>query len=77
MDAADSFVPPERTLPGKTNQVTTRLPLIDVCVLERDKQSELELDASTQEIELRLEAWGKDAATGQERIIGEPGRIDV
>lgn len=57
---------------GKTSQVTTRLPLIDVCALERDRQSQLELEASTHEIELRLEAWGKDSATGQERIVGEP-----
>ena len=61
---------------GRTNQVTTHLPLVDVCALEHDRQSELELDALPQEIELRLEAWGKDAATGQERIIGEPASSD-
>ena len=61
---------------GKSNQVTTRLPLLDVCALEHDRQSELGLDALPQEIELRLEAWGKDAVTGKEQIIGEPASSD-
>jgi hypothetical protein len=50
---------------GKTNQVTTRLPLIDVSVFAGDI-------FESGEMELRLEAWGKDPATGQERVIGEP-----
>ena len=50
---------------GKSNQVTTRLPLIDVSVFAGDI-------FESGEIELRLEAWGKDAATGPERIVGEP-----
>ena len=54
---------------GKSNQVTTRLPLIDVSVFAGDI-----FDSG--EIELRVEAWGKDAATGQERIIGEPASSD-
>ena len=54
---------------GRTNQVTTRLPLIDVSVFAGDI-------FESGEIELRLEAWGKDAATGQERIIGEPASSD-
>lgn len=54
---------------GKTNQVTTRLPLIDVSVFAGDI-----FDAS--EIELRVEAWSKDMASGKERIIGEPASSD-
>jgi PglZ domain len=50
---------------GKTSQVTTRLPLIDVSVFAGDI-------FESNEIELRLEAWGKDPATGQERVVGEP-----
>jgi PglZ domain len=50
---------------GRTNQVTTRLPLIDVSVFAGDI-------FESNEMELRLEAWGKDPATGQERVVGEP-----
>ena len=50
---------------GKTNQVTTRLPLIDVSVFAGDI-------FESGEMELRLEAWGRDSATGQERVVGEP-----
>jgi hypothetical protein len=53
---------------GKSNQVTTRLPLIDVSVFAGDI-------FESSEIELRLEAWGKDAS-GAERIIGEPASSD-
>jgi hypothetical protein len=54
---------------GKSNQVTTRLPLLDISVFAGDI-------FESSEIELRLEAWGKDAATGKERIIGEPASSD-
>ncbi len=54
---------------GKSTQVTTHLPLIDVSVFAGDI-------FESGEIELRLEAWGKDAETGKERIIGEPASSD-
>jgi hypothetical protein len=54
---------------GRTNQVTTRLPLIDVSVFGGDI-------FGSGEIELRLEAWGKETATGPERVIGEPASSD-
>jgi hypothetical protein len=50
---------------GKTNQVTTHLPLIDVSVFAGDI-------FESGDLELRLEAWGKDPVTGQERVVGEP-----
>jgi len=54
---------------GKTNQVTTRLPLIDVSVFAGDI-------FESSEMELRLEAWGKDPKTAQERVVGEPASSD-
>lgn len=53
---------------GKSNQVTTRLPLIDVSVFAGDI-------FESSEIELRLEAWGKDAS-GVEHVMGEPASSD-
>lgn len=50
---------------GKTAQVTTRLPMLDISVFRTGL-----FDGG--EIELKIEAWGKDAATGQDRIAGEP-----
>jgi hypothetical protein len=54
---------------GKTNQVTTRLPMIDLSVFAGDI-------FESGEIELRLEAWAKDTATAQERVVGEPASSD-
>jgi PglZ domain len=54
---------------GKTNQVTTRMPLIDMSVFSGDM-------FGTGEIELRLEAWGKDEQNGDQRIVGEPASSD-
>ena len=54
---------------GKSNQVTTRLPLIDLSVFGGDI-------FESGEIDLRLEAWCKDTGTGQERIMGEPASSD-
>jgi hypothetical protein len=54
---------------GRTNQVTTHLPLVDVSVFASDI-------FESGEIELRLEAWGKDPATGKERVVGEPASSD-
>jgi hypothetical protein len=54
---------------GKTNQVTTRLPLVDLSVFSDDM-------FKAGEIELRLEAWGKDPAAGPERVVGEPASSD-
>ena len=50
---------------GRTTQVTTRLPLVDISVFRAG------LFDST-EIELRIEAWSKDLATGKDHIVGEP-----
>lgn len=50
---------------GRTNLVTTRLPLIDISVFRTGL-------FEAEEIELRIEAWGKDSQGGAERIIGEP-----
>jgi hypothetical protein len=50
---------------GKTNQITTLRPMIDVSVF---KQGLFQAD----QIEVRLEAWSKDPATGGEKIVGEP-----
>lgn len=54
---------------GKSNQVTTRLPLIDLSVFAGDI-------FESGEIELRLEAWGRDPTTGQDRLVGEPAASD-
>ena len=50
---------------GKTSQITTMRPMIDLSVF---KQGLFQAD----QIEVRLEAWAKDAATGGEKIVGEP-----
>jgi hypothetical protein len=54
---------------GKTMQVTTRLPLVDISVFRTGL-----FDA--EEIELRIEAWSKDPETGKDRIVGEPASSD-
>jgi hypothetical protein len=50
---------------GKTNQITTRRPMIDLSVF---KQGLFQAD----QIEVRLEAWAKDPSGSGERIVGEP-----
>jgi hypothetical protein len=55
---------------GKTNLVTTRRPMIDVSVF---KQGLFQAD----QIEVRLEAWAKDAEKGGEKIVGEPASSEA
>jgi PglZ domain len=50
---------------GKTNQITTRRPMIDLSVF---KQGLFQAD----QIEVRLEAWAKKPSGSGERIVGEP-----
>jgi hypothetical protein len=50
---------------GKTNQITTRRPMIDISVF---RQGLFQAD----EIEVRLEACAKDPSGSGERIVGEP-----
>lgn len=50
---------------GKTSQITTLRPMIDISVF---KQGLFQAD----QIEVRLEAWAKDLASGGEKIVGEP-----
>ena len=50
---------------GKTTLVTTRLPMIDISIYSQNMFEQGEM-------ELRLEARGKDPATSQERVVGEP-----
>jgi hypothetical protein len=50
---------------GKTSQITTRRPMIDLSVF---KQGLFQED----EIEVRLEAWAKESSGSGGRIVGEP-----
>jgi hypothetical protein len=50
---------------GKTYQITTRRPMIDLSVF---KQGLSQAD----QIEVRLEAWAREPSGSGERIVGEP-----
>jgi hypothetical protein len=55
---------------GKTSQVTTRRPMIDISVF---KQGLFQAD----EIEVRLEAWAKEPSGSGEKIVGEPASSEA
>jgi hypothetical protein len=50
---------------GKTYQITTRRPMIDLSVF---KQGLFQADQT----EVRLEAWAREPSGSGERIVGEP-----
>jgi hypothetical protein len=50
---------------GKTNQITTRRPMIDLSVFKRGL-------FQADQIEVRLEAWAKGQSGNTEIIVGEP-----
>jgi hypothetical protein len=67
--AADGFEVQVSYKAGKTDQITTLRPMIDLSVFKHGL-------FQAEQIEVRLEAWAKDPANGGGRIVGEPASSD-